>query len=143
MIDPQNNSSDICGDLKYMSHHESFVEVCKEGELDIVKAMVERTQVNLLEVMGSGGSSPLHMAAADGQLPVVQYLCEQGADKDARGEDDKTPLYKAAAVCSTCVSRGLIRRRGMIVVGHHCTWQNSMVTSLWCSTCASTRKKLR
>ena len=112
MIDPQNNSSDICGDLKYMSHHESFVEVCKEGELDIVKAMVERTQVNLLEVMGSGGSSPLHMAAADGQLPVVQYLCEQGADKDARGEDDKTPLYKAAAVCSTCVSRGLTWRRG-------------------------------
>jgi ankyrin repeat protein len=28
-------------------------------------------------------------------LPVVQYLCEQGADKEARGDGGKTPLLWA------------------------------------------------
>ena len=30
----------------------------------------------------------LHLAARSGHLPVVQYLCEQGADKEARAEGD-------------------------------------------------------
>ena len=32
---------------KYVSHGGSFVPACKAGELDIVKAIVERTQVGM------------------------------------------------------------------------------------------------
>ena len=35
-------------------------------------------------------------AARKGHLPVVQYLCEQGADKEARDDDGSTPLLWAA-----------------------------------------------
>ena len=81
--------------IKYMSHNESFVKVRKEGELDILKAMVERTQVDL-ESRAGDGRTALHEAAVHGHLPVVQYLCEQRADKEARDVNGGTPLRWAA-----------------------------------------------
>jgi len=36
--------------------------------------------------------------------------------------------------CRLYVSRGLIRRREIIMASHHCSWQHTMATSLWCST---------
>jgi ankyrin repeat protein len=77
------------------THNASFFKLCQEGELDIVRAMVERTQVEL-EHVGVYDWKPLHTAADKGHLPVVQYLCEQGADKEARDDGGKTPLHKAA-----------------------------------------------
>ena len=56
---------------------------------------MERTQVDL-EARGDRGNTPLHMAASSGHFPVVQYLCEQGADKEARGNNDITPLHMVA-----------------------------------------------
>jgi len=32
---------------KYLAYSDCFLRVCEEGELDIVKAMVERTEVKL------------------------------------------------------------------------------------------------
>ena len=83
------------GEHKYMTHGDSFRKVCEEGDVDVVKAMVERTQVDL-EARGEYGMTPLHDAAIEGHLPVVQYLCEQGADKEARDDGGRTPLHSAA-----------------------------------------------
>jgi len=44
--------------------------------------------------------TPLNTAAFVGYSPVVQYLCEQGADKDARDGDGNTYLDFAAAYWS-------------------------------------------
>jgi len=57
--------------------------------------MEERTQVEL-EASGEYGWTPLLLAAVIGHLPVVQYLCEQGGDKEAGGDEDSTPLHLAA-----------------------------------------------
>ena len=80
---------------KSLTHDESFAKVCKDGHLDIVRAMVERTQVDL-EARDDSDRTPLHIAALKGHLPVVQYLCEQGADKEARSDGGRTPLHLAA-----------------------------------------------
>jgi len=82
---------------KSLDHNGSFFNVCEEGDLDIVKAMVERTQVDLeARDAAQYGGTPLHCAAQMGHLPVVQYLCEQGVDKEAKNGVGHTPLYSAA-----------------------------------------------
>jgi len=82
---------------KYLSHMQSFKDASEVGELDIVKAIVKA----MVEITGFGGEgwdciSPPHDATHNGNLPVVQYMCEQGAGKEARDEDDWTPLHRAA-----------------------------------------------
>ena len=80
---------------EYVSHGGSFVQACKAGELDIVKAIVERTQVDM-KARGFGDRTPLHWAAYNGHLRVVQYVCEQGADMDVKDLAGMTPLRWAA-----------------------------------------------
>jgi len=79
---------------KYLSHSGSFIRACEAGEFDIVKAMVEKTQVDI-EARDGRGWTPLFWAAHEGRLPVVQYLCEQGGDKEASWYG-YTPLHLAA-----------------------------------------------
>jgi len=52
--DPESSGNQT----EYLYHGDSFLQVCKEGELDIVKAMVERTQVEL-EARDEDGATPL------------------------------------------------------------------------------------
>jgi len=126
---------------EYLSHGGSFLQAREAGELEIVKTMVYRTQVDM-EARDRSGSTPLHWAARTRHLPVVQYLCERGADKQARdggiGHHCIRQQIRATSLwCSTCASKGLTRRRGIMVTRHNCTVQHKRVTSLWCSTCAS------
>ena len=121
----------------YLSHNNSFGIVCGDGELDIVKAMVERAEVDL-EVRDNEDEdswAPLHSAAHHGHIHVMQYLCEQGADKEARGERDWTPLHIAAQygrlpVVQYLCEHGVDKRRGVGMAKHHSTGQQPKVTSL-------------
>ena len=113
---------------RFASHDRSIYQVCMHGVLDIVKAMAERTHVDLEAGVSLAGHhctwqhtrvaslwfstcasrgltrrrgnedsyTPLHLAALGGHLPVAQYLCEQGADKEARGDGDNAPLHWVA-----------------------------------------------
>jgi ankyrin repeat protein len=81
---------------KSLNHSESFDKVCEDGDLDIVRAMVESTQVDLEAREGWLRRTPLHRAAYNDHLSVAQYLCEQGADKEARDQFGDTSLHMAA-----------------------------------------------
>ena len=49
-----------------------------------------------MEASDEYGRTPLRWAAYMGHLPVVQYLCEEGADKEARNRNGMTQLHCAA-----------------------------------------------
>ena len=61
----------------------SLGQLCREGELDLVRAVLERTQARLDDRVRSDGATPLFMAAENGHLEVVRCLCEAGANTDA------------------------------------------------------------
>ena len=70
----------------------SLGQLCREGELDLVRAVLERTQARLDDRVRSDGATPLFFAASKGHLEVVRYLCEAGANKDAARDTGATPL---------------------------------------------------
>ena len=85
------------GKLTSLTHVASFFKVCAYGDagLRIVRAMVERTQVDL-EARDDDNDTSLLRAARYGHLRMLKYLCEQGGDKEARYDDGMTPLQLAA-----------------------------------------------
>jgi len=62
------------------------------------------------EVRGEDADTPLHCAADEGRLPVVQYLCAHGADKEVRGSNGNTLLCRHNASFSMSRSAPLIPR---------------------------------
>ena len=50
-----------------------------------------------------------------GHLPVVQYLCEQGADKEARDEDDSDVVRQIKQLLDTRVRPAVAMDGGDIV----------------------------
>jgi ankyrin repeat protein len=65
-----------------------------------VRYFVEQKGVNINVARGEYGYTPLHRAV-DGDnrycLLVIQYLISKGADVNAKGDGDYTPLFNAAA----------------------------------------------
>ena len=78
-------------------HTQCFRYICKHGIMDTVRAIVERMTVDLKVPSDEDDNTPLRLASFNGHISVVQYLCEKGADKEARDRDDNTPLHCAAS----------------------------------------------
>lgn len=61
-----------------------------KGHLEVARLLIDNgAEVN------SGGWSPLHYAAFEGRAPLVKYLLERGADKNAIAPNEYTPLMLA------------------------------------------------
>lgn len=79
----------------------------KEGNLDKVQQLV--TGGANVNCTGYLQYTPLHYAAIEGYLEVVEYLVNEGhADINCRDADGRTPLHKAAIVGNLEVIRWLI-----------------------------------
>jgi ankyrin repeat protein len=66
---------------------DSLVKLCKDGDLDLVQAMLDRTEIDV-NSNNNNKDTPLLAAAYNGHADVVQYLCEHGADKEARSNNN-------------------------------------------------------
>ena len=54
-------------------------------------------------------------AVNNDHLPLVQYLCEQGADKEARDRYDRAPLHVAAIAGRMAMAEILLNRDGTCI----------------------------
>ena len=62
---------------------------------------------------------PLLSILCNGYLPVVQYLCEEGANMEARDHSDMTPLHVAAKMGPPCGVLSFLQKKFRSL--HHCS----------------------
>lgn len=91
------------------------------GHADIARLLVKRgADVNALYTLVIDGEqlqlTPLLVAAGCGERGVVAYLCERGADVEARSDQGETALFFAALWGNLDVARFLVRKRGADIV---------------------------
>lgn len=79
------------------------------GRLDVIRLLVE--QGAMVDAVGPGGQTALHLASHEGQIEVVEQLLRLGANLHAvTSEDRLTPLHVAAIGGHTDVAAMLIAR---------------------------------
>ncbi|KAJ7386324.1 Transient receptor putative cation channel sub A member 1 [Desmophyllum pertusum] len=75
----------------------AFHLACGQGSLETVKLLSSHDlTICRITLIDSGGQTPLHRAAANGHVTVVEYLLDQGASVDPPDRSRCTPLFKAA-----------------------------------------------
>jgi len=70
--------------------------VAEVGDMEVVKELTEKHNVPVDIRTGRGKRTPLHLAALQGQLAVVEYLLSQRAFLHAADKDGSHPLHYAA-----------------------------------------------
>lgn len=65
-----------------------------KGHVDTCKWLLDSAGLDL-EARNNFGRTPLHNAASQGHIGVVEYLVSKGADVRCRDRDFRTPLYFA------------------------------------------------
>ena len=80
------------------------------GHVEVAKLLLEaKAEVNVAEK--TTGSMPLHLAVAQGNLPMVELLVAKGADVNAQDEHGDTPLALANFGGHEAITR-LLEQRG-------------------------------
>jgi ankyrin repeat protein len=83
-------------DAQTSSAPDSLCEAIGRGDEARAMALLE-ADPSLIQSRHRDGWTPLHVAAGELNERFVAYLLERGADANARGKNDKTPLDEAAA----------------------------------------------
>ena len=104
---PINMSAAELGDLYDVFQ---LIHYSAEGNLPKIKEIIEKGNVNV-NSSDYDRRCPLHLAASNGHIEVVEYLVEQGAEVNAEDRWKGTPLQDAMrekhdAVCKRLRSKG-------------------------------------
>ncbi|MCE5315873.1 MAG: ankyrin repeat domain-containing protein [Parachlamydia sp.] len=94
------------GDITYLK-----TEMAKLWKLGLAAALSKGlTREEYVNQPNQTKSTPLHIACTSRQLPVVQFLLQNGANMLARDEEGYTPLHKAAQVGDIAIATELFRK---------------------------------
>ncbi|KAK3773373.1 hypothetical protein RRG08_023251 [Elysia crispata] len=88
----------------------------EENKIEVLKKLLSKPRVKqLINESDCYDNSPLHIAAKQGYLEILQCLLENGADLDDKNEEEETPLHLAAKHGRTNIVRELIKTDTTIV----------------------------
>lgn len=82
-------------------------ELTEEGSQHRVRALIKRDP-SCVASRTVDGDQPLHLAAWQGHLAIVQLLRDSGAELSSRGDSGRTPLHYAAMHGHLDVARELV-----------------------------------
>lgn len=83
----------------------------ENGDLELVKKLISENP-KLVDAPDREGKTPLHYAAAKGNLEVVEFLVKNGANVNARNSSGITPLYLAKGFGKKAVAEFLEKHGG-------------------------------
>lgn len=94
----------------YDDEHEQFMELVAIGDLDKIFKYLRKNDVDkvLQSVEKKSKRSPLHIAAKNGHLHLVEFLLSKNAQVDARDKLLKTPLHYACEIGNSFVVKLLM-----------------------------------
>ena len=84
-----------CGAARDASKNPLYLAIL-DGNLRLVQKLVKEDGIDVNMSSKTSNSTALQCAAALGHLPIVQYLLQQGADKDKADKEGTSPLLAAA-----------------------------------------------
>ena len=84
---------------------------CKSGDIKTVEKILSRKNVDINAREKQYGSRPLHWAAGQGHLEIVDLLLQKGADINATDNDNITPLHVAVGKKQKDVVRYLLDKK--------------------------------
>jgi len=91
-----------------VAHGMGIFQACKEGDLELVKAFIQRDATVVNTSKADTGITPLYIAAENGHTEIVQLLLQHHANKDLHLISGFTPLLIAARNGHTDVVQTLL-----------------------------------
>eukprot|EP00042_Codosiga_hollandica_P053519 m.703195 g.703195 ORF g.703195 m.703195 type:complete len:676 (-) comp58714_c0_seq16:2672-4699(-) len=73
----------------------SLREAAFEGDVDALQKLLKLSDINI-DCTDANGETPLLEAAGGGQVEAIKVLAQNGADVNARGNFQRTPLFRAS-----------------------------------------------
>ena len=98
-----------------------FLRACHSGDIHKVKTLVEKHGISDWSDFRyvTSGDTALHVAAREGNINIVRYLCEEfnmlALKVDVTNKDMKRPLHEAAQFAQEDILKYLLRK-GIILL---------------------------
>nr|XP_058941683.1 transient receptor potential cation channel subfamily A member 1-like [Pocillopora verrucosa] len=95
----------------------AFHLACAQGSMEIVKLLASYDlSICRITLLDAEGQTPLHRAATNNHVSVVEYLLDQGAAIDPPDKSRRTPLYQATSKGAVDTVGFLLKRGADVTV---------------------------
>jgi len=98
-------------DTDLRSEEKQFANAIQVGERKRAERLIARNP-KLLRMKDRYERTPLHVAVGQKQLDMIQFLVKQGADVNARDNQNRTPMYYAWGDGVAARIREMLRLKG-------------------------------